>query len=671
SLYSDDNDIEKAQEEMLKELRKQDNLSLGSKTKIQTDKYLNELEKIMGTGKYTTVEEALSRDKKLLNLKNNVMSSGASKNSGQLTDRQLNLVSELESLEELKYKNNYINKDAQLLRSFGDAMGVKESNYASSSDYNKALYDKANTFYKDNTAMMQSFLNGSNDALANAWSGMGSTEKASTYRTLQQLEKILGVDEKDSVTTKLNTGESTEGEVDNFKGKRKYGTEKDIFTNQEKEMLNYLHYEKDSKGNKTGKIIYDADNISGDGMGINELLEWQTQGEKKVDYSLRDASARFLGVDNAKSKSAQELSTLAKRQYNALEDESTDATLKLGNLIRDLENGKKPLGTVNGEVAELIKAQDREGLESIRQRYQDKAESGDKIATTNMSAIDKVIDLMDKIEGVEAEGLLSIIAGVEKIADLAKDMGNVLTYTKAQMGDSGAYGASVDKSLAESINTVLDGNKEALDFIKKNAKSPEETVEMMTNALINGGILESDGTTDTVELSAETLEAMTVAFAEANAKGLKDAFKTNEGIDKATGDKQVNAELSKIVITGSDGAEKTGSQVAAEIKELNAQIAADGKNASKDAIAARDALLDELVPAYEQAIKATVEAVGEGGDSLEKSAKTFAEKMKLYDESISKAIGVLDRRINGIDSWGVNTNVGTPSRGGVARFGPE
>lgn len=609
--------------------------------------YVNKLSKKMESGMFSNVEDALADDR-LLREQRKKLEKGTFGQKG-MRDSE---IKKLESLEAQKINGERRDKTASTLRSFGTVLGVKQTDYKNTSEYSVALVEGANRYYKDNRKAYEDFAKGKNTKAAQSWNEMTAQERLMTFETMSELEKDV-----------IDTGKK--GSVKKV-GKKKGETEEQrkqrlLFDDDEREKLQYLHKD------KNGKVYYDSSQKSKSKITTKDFANWIDGGEKarnpyltrgiaQLDIKDEKDEKNIFGKVTKKGKkkdeilagmSTTEVSNRAKEQYAKVTDENIKATKELGDKIKSLkDNGSRNLNdNETSKVLKMVEDNNRQGLVALKNSLE---KSGGVEGKVKAVEVKKIMDLMDKIDSTDPKGLLSMMDAMKELENIGKDLGHSMMYTKQKL-DTPSYDTQLTEAIKKLSDDLFTNNKDIMSFIEKNAKTPEDIAQMLIDATLNGGKLEGkDG--KTVQLSAESLEALISGMADAQTKALKEAFGGSGGrdnLEKVRGDKQLSKRLEEMKV-----GEGTALTLVDEAIAIQEKIK---KSSGSDLPKLQDELkgiIDELVPKYQEATKKlqddmtnNAKDIGGVGDTIKSTGEDLSKAIVDYDKNIRSAITSLSKEV--------------------------
>lgn len=592
----------------------------GIATYADTKKYIDMLKSAVESGKYDSVESAVNSNQKILSARNSALKKIK---RGSTADGASEVTTNLEELEKMvvAYQNKSgMDSDFDTLRRFGEAYGVNIADYnGDATAYNNRLLDLTDSFYSANKKGIQDFINGKDTEDAKRWKNTDLVQKATTFESLKQIEKARGI--SNGITTLVD------------------GDTSKILTGEEIEQSKYLTT--DSKGN----IYYDASRNTGDTASLDTIVAWATNGGKKKTTSALLEQAKKLNISGLSSDSGfDEITNILKQQQMKVVEENNKNVQKSRQVIYELTQGdSKSYGDIG-----LTSSQQKELGESLQK--------GDLSMLKSMSqdneALKQMLELFESINDINPQKLQDVINGFENLQKISSDVGLMTKYTGNVVGSD--YKDKLDSEMKEIMSSVFDYKDELDKKVEEGLKKGSLTGESFVNALLNGGQLTNTKGEVIAKLSADDIEALTTATSEAMSSALKESFKDNKTVDNVLG----NTEL--VNMMGKDAQD-----ILEKVKEKNTEIVNSSGEERAKLIAERDALVSNVIPAFQDAVKEVGENMKTGADKLATSGQNLADTFVEYDKSLNNAVKTMKDRIS--TGWGVGGTTNLTEGGNEAK----
>ncbi len=536
----------------------------------------------------------------------------------------------------------------EMLQEFGQMyLGIDKSGLMiDSAQYNASLEHGVTSFYQSGLAMLKGFLSGdAESAEYQAWAGKSAAEQEALLETLKKLEYALGTDGEKSEVAKVMEGK----------------TQDDIHTEEDNYKKQFIHK------NDDGKYYYDESKAN-DKATWDDYNTWIEQGQRRLNFgsvskllaseniTTTDESGVELSIEDLIQKVTQNMNKVSEEQYKLINGQANDylkelmtsreSIIGMSNSERqDLASGdENTIAQANNaynkfleQVGNMIKAGDAAGLRELRETEKENGRTFDD------TAFDKFIDLAEKIKSMDASEFMKIIDGLNEIvaqsADVAKTVA-LFTGADGQGGIGEGFSAKFTEELMSSIKTVFEGTT-----FGDNVSSGKYDVAEILEIVKEGGVKDGE-----VILSPESLDKMALIMSDAMDKTFDERLKTTGGIEEFENSALFDAFKDGITI------DLGGSQLSLEdaMQKLT-EVAAQGTEASSEALAERDEVIEKVKIAFQEQVDDAGEVADDAAKKFEdahgNTAKTvddFVTAIEEYDSAIQSAVKTLSGSVTTI-----------------------
>ncbi|MCX8074100.1 MAG: glucosaminidase domain-containing protein [Clostridia bacterium] len=534
-------------------------------------------------------------------------------------------------------------QESLVLKMVGQKMGITENQFKNIGDYQLAIIEAAQNFYKTNYDAMSNFMLNQTDPNRYKLSESGQrfknldmTDKAATLELMKVLEKLdvvmQGVENKkiSELNKKVVVADVVEGRTIYSKTVTT-DVSRDIFTKDEKTKLQHLF--RDENGN----IYYDPYNENkNQKMTHSDLLEWQKNGAV-IDYfsSVREAVNNYVKTDSGKKSGIKELGEGAtyeelinstKESYKNMIKESFDFASQLNKVKNTLTHSDILTDTQINNIMSAIKNKDIDTLKKIRDDLNKQGRTDPDIKTSNVTdQINDLIKLIDKLSGLKTDDFEKILNQIEELQKTSADVGKGGKMLFGLLEESGKI--KLDEKIQEIIGPEL--------------KNLKVTTNQIFEALQYGGKVTDKNGYVIATIDAKNMQTLTEKIAIAMSDTIKDKLKTSDDINK---------------LKESANLMKNGDYIIKKLDELIQvkEIESGGKLNKEDLKKVKqeeERLQNEIIQQYVIGLtemgKKTEEMsdkAGQLGDTAQKFVSTFAE----YDKAIGEAIDIMNKRINNL-----------------------
>lgn len=537
----------------------------------------------------------------------------------------------------------------ETLQMFGEKyLGIdRQKLMEDSAGYNTALNSGVNSFYQGGVAMLKGFLSGDkNSAEYQAWSGKSAAEQEALLETLKKLEYALGVDGDKSEISKAMQGK----------------TKDDIHSEEDNYKKNFIH--KDG----SGKYYYDESKGYNDSATWDDYNTWVEQGQRRLNYgsvskllsdgniSATDESGVALSIEDLIQKVTDNMNKVSEEQYKLINKEGQsyikDLMDKKEQIIGMSDSERQDLASGDEytreqannaynkfleQVGNMMKTGDAQGLRDLRESEKENGRTFDD------ASFDKFIELAEKIKSMDASEFMKILDGLNEIvaqsADVAKTVA-LFTGADGQGGLGEGFSAKFSETLIESVKYAFEGT----DFGSK-VSGGDYDVAKILEIVKNGGVDNGE-----VVLSPESLDKIALVMADAMDQTFDERLKTTGGIEEF--ESSALFDIFKDGITIDMG----GSQMNLdEAMQKLTEVAAQGTEASSDALAERDEVIEKVKVAFQEQVDDAGEVADEASekfnDANTNTAKTvddFVAAIEEYDGAIQSAVKTLSGSVTTI-----------------------
>lgn len=541
----------------------------------------------------------------------------------------------------------------EIMQTFGQQyLGINKSELVTNSaEYNAKLESGVKSFYEENLSMLKGFLAGDTESAEyQAWAGKSAAEQEALLDTLKKLEYALGKDGESSEVDKAMEGKTNDNihtEEDNYKKK-------------------FIHKDDD------GKYYYDESSESEQQISWDEYTTWVEQGERRLNYgsiskllssesiSTTDESGSTLSIEALVQKVSENMNKASEQQYKLMSEDANnlikeimtnkESYISMSDSERqDLASGdENTIAQANNayskfleQVGQMIKTGDVEGLQNLRTTEEANGRTFDD------TAFNKFIDLADKIKSMDASEFMKIIDGLNEIIAQSADVAKAAAlFTGADGKSENGLGAGFSEKFSEELISAVKTAFKDTDFGDK-VKSGEYDVAKILEIVQNGGVDNGE-----VVLSAESLDKMALAMSSAIDQTFDERLKTTGGIEEFSQSELV--QMFKDGITIDVGGKQMNLDEA--IQTLK-QVASDGTEATADALAERDTIIEQVKIAFQEQIDDAGQVADDAKSQLdEANANTsqtvsdFVSAIEEYDGAMQSAIKTLSGSVSTISS---------------------
>lgn len=536
----------------------------------------------------------------------------------------------------------------EMLQEFGQMyLGIDKSGLMiDSAQYNASLEHGVTSFYQSGLAMLKGFLSGDTESAEyQAWAGKSAAEQEALLETLKKLEYALGTDGENSEVAKVMEGK----------------TQDDIHTEEDNYKKQFIH--KDDEG----KYYYDESKAN-EKSTWDDYNTWIEQGQRRLNFgsvskllaseniTTTDESGVELSIQDLIQKVTQNMNKVSEEQYKLINGQANDylkelitsreSIISMSNSERqDLASGdENTIAQANNaynkfleQVGNMIKTGDAAGLRELRETEKENGRTFDD------AAFDKFIDLAEKIKSMDASEFMKILDGLNEImaqsADVAKTVA-LFTGADGQGGIGEGFSAKFTEELMSSIKTVFEGTT-----FGDNVSSGKYDVAEILEIVKEGGVKDGE-----VILSPESLDKMALIMSDAMDRTFDERLKTTGGIEEFENSALFDAFKDGITI------DLGGSQLSLEeaMQKLT-EVAAQGTEASSEALAERDEVIEKVKIAFQEQVDDAGEVADDSAKKFEdahgNTAKTvddFVSAIEEYDSAIQSAVKTLSGSVTTI-----------------------
>jgi len=640
--------------------------------------YSKRLDELLTSGDYNSASDALS-DKKLADYKKTLVGKFKDGADAENYIQGLNGEAEVQSKQRVLAKNtsNSTAEKEGIRKSFArDYMGVRIEDFEGNiGKYNMTVDTAMENYYGTEMKQLNSFSNeeyGSENFLA--WRGKSAADKENTLAMLKKVGMVIGSDR----AKELGGGKTSESLVEE-KGKNWTHTddENKLLTHLKKQKNGGFIYDSEYDSSKQGPN-QDGSTVGGTAATWDDYSAWRKQGEKRDEVSSINSAFKTIangniGLDGTNTDLQEKGKSISsmKSKISATIDEITAKN--------DIEINKE--GGVMDTVRS-IKENKEDALKGVSEEYRKQIasdiSSGDvddlkKLGEALKGSIDegtltKYIEFAKTVGGVDVTNLSKLTAELDKIEERAVDIGKTTTILEAELGDG--FKGNFESKANGTVKSTFGEDTELGKLIKDNNLKTSDLMKILENGG-NTGIKGEDK--KPIVLSADSIQALSAAMAEATQKTLTDTLSSSTGQksfeDSGTYKAIVNALKDTKPVTEGDGENAKAvsfEQANKDLEKINTQIEEFVKKAKESGGLSKEdeqkqndlkdqqkQLVDGVVKVYDESLKTLTDQQKDGASKIddaktnsEKLASSFESTMKSYDTSIGNAITTMNNRIN-------------------------
>lgn len=620
-----------------------------------TSKLTELIDKSLDSDSYGGVSDILSKDKDAQKIIEKITSYFKDSDDGQEFVNKIIDEKKITSIGASDGLSRY-----EMMQEFGQQLlGInKEKLMEDSSGYNVALDNGVSSFYDSGLSMLKGFLGGNKDSAEyQSWEGKSASEQEALLETLKKIEYALGVDGDKSEVDKAMEGKSRD----------------DIHNEEDNYKKNFI--QKD----KQGKYYYDESKGENSEATWDDYNKWVNQGERRLNFGsiskLLDSEkiqstneeGSSVSIEDLVQRVTENMNKASEEQYNLIhkEGESYLNTLmeKKEEIIGMSSSEKEDMqNAVNSgdqdainaatnnynkfleQIGQMIKSGDSEGLKAFKEDEKAKGSDG---RTINDGEFDKFIELAEKIKSMDASEFMKIVEGLNEIIAQSSDVAKTAAlFTGADGKTEGGLGEDFSQKFSDTLKESIEYAFEGTDFGSKVTDGDYDVAKIL-EIIQNGGVENGE-----VVLSPDSLDKMALVMSDAMDRTFDEQLKTTGGIQEF--------EESALYDMFKDGItiDMNGQEIKLdEAMQMLTEVAAQGSEATSEAMSKRDEVLTLVKTAFEEQVdeagdvtKDAQSKLDEANGNTSKTVDEFVTTIQEYDGAIQSAIKTLGSSVTTINS---------------------